>query len=466
MKLIIDNQLTLLGLPKDVKDWFVEQLTFSNPKFEEAMKFGRYTTNIPRHIFMYKSLPNGIIIPRGYLQIVEDTMVGQGLGLTLVDNRILTPPILVKSSIELRPYQKEAKFDLLGHPNGMLVAPAASGKTVIGLDIFASVKQKLLWLTHTNRLANQVIERIVGTDGHPAMFPDIEESDIGFIGGGKEVIGDHITIGMIQTLVRREAMLPKIGREFGLVIIDEAHHVPASTFLRVIEYFSSYYLYGLTATPYRRDKLEDVMFATIGLANAEIHRKKVKEKGAIITPTVIKRMVPSQEWGDNDYSFILREMIPANAMRLEMIIADIVREVGDGNYCITIGNRKAYCEMIFARLDHEIPGKAVIATGDYSDKHNDEQVSKIDSGEVNVLVTTFELLGEGFDVPRLNRGFIVLPFRERARVEQAVGRIQRTCEGKEDALLYDYVDGNIGILKNQFIHRALVYRSLGMRIIS
>jgi superfamily II DNA or RNA helicase len=466
MKLIIDNQLTLLNVPSDIKDWFVEQLTFSNPKFEEAVKFGRYIADIPQHLFMYKSLPNGIVIPRGYLQIVEDTMIGQGLGLTVVDNRVLTPPVGVKSSIKLRPYQKNAKFDLLGHPNGMLVAPAASGKTVIGLDIFASVRQKLLWLTHTNRLANQVIERIVGTDEHMPMFPNIDESDIGFIGGGKEVIGDYITIGMLQTLIRREHMLPKIGREFGLVIIDEAHHVPASTFLKVVEYFSSYYLYGLTATPYRRDRLEDVMFASVGLANAEIHRKKVKEKGAIITPTVIKRMVPSEKHSGNDYSFILREIIPFNNVRLEMIISDVVKEAEEGNYCITIGNRKAYCEMIFDRLKRGMPDKVVIATGDYSSKHNSEQVSKIDNGDVNVLVTTFELLGEGFDVPRLNRGFIVLPFRERSRVEQAVGRIQRTCEGKEDALLYDYVDENIGILENQFIHRALVYRSLGMRIIS
>lgn len=467
MKLIIDNQLSLLNVPQEIKEWFIEQLTFTNPKFEEAVKFGRYIGNVPEYIKMYRSLPNGIVVPRGNLQLIEDSMLGQGLGLSIKDNRILRPPLNIESSIELRPYQAEAKFDLLGHPNGMLVAPAASGKTVIGLDIFVSVRQKMLWLTHTNRLANQVIDRIVGDSKHPPMIPSIKREDIGFLGGGREKIGNEVTVGMIQTLIRREHMLPQIGREFGLVIIDEAHHVPASTFLKVTGYFSSYYLYGLTATPYRRDKLEDVMFAALGLPNAEIRRKEVKSKGAIITPTVVKRVVPSDLTfgGVNDYAMLLRDVLPVNMTRLEMIVSDVVKEAEQGNYCITIGNRKAYCEMLYERLNHELPDKVVIATGDYSAAHNENQVEKINKGKVNVLITTFELLGEGFDVPRLNRGFIVLPFRERSRVEQAVGRIQRTCEGKKDALLYDYVDENIGILKNQFIQRALVYRSLGMRIV-
>ena len=390
-------------------------------------------------------------------------MIGQGLNISIKDNRILTPPISIPSNIRLRPYQREAKFNLLSHPNGMLVAPAGSGKTIMGLDIFASVRQPMLWLTHTNRLSNQVIERIIGTNDQSPIFSDITKDEIGFIGGGKMKIGDRITIGMIPTLVRRKDELLSIGKKFGIVIVDEAHHVPASTFLEVINYFSSYYLYGLTATPYRRDKLENVMFATIGLPNAKVSRKKVKKLGGIITPKVIKRTVLSEKWDGNDFHYITRELLMTNERRLSMIVQDIHREAAEGNYCIVINTRKLYCEMILeALLPHW--DKTVIANGDYSRKHNDEQVEKIESGEATVLITTFELLGEGFDVPKLNRGFIALPFREKTRVEQAVGRIQRPCEGKKDAIIYDYVDENIGILKNQFMHRAMAYRLLGMRI--
>lgn len=463
MKLIIDSQLRMLDAPEELASWFATQLTFDNPLYLEAVKRNRYLGKLHPYIYMYKPLPNGIVLPRGYLQLIEDSMIGRGLGLHITDNRILSSPVFVKSDIVLRAYQKEAKLALLSHPNGMLIAPAASGKTIMGLDIFASLHQKMLWLTHTNRLANQVIERIIGTDEFPPIFPDVDKKEIGFIGGGKYSVGDRITIGMIPTLVRREVQLPEIGRKFGLVIIDEAHHVPASTFLKVLEHFSSYYLYGLTATPYRRDSLEDIMFAGIGLANSIISRKEVKEEGGIMTPSVVRRMVPGTEWGDNDFHYIVREILIPNQQRLTMIVTDVLREAYKGNCCIIISTRKIYCEMLHSLIDkHWV--KSAIATGDYTRKHNDEQVLKLESGEVTVLTTTFELLGEGFDVQKLNRGFIALPFREKARVEQAVGRIQRTCKGKTDAVLYDYVDINIGILKNQYLHRAEVYRSLGMEI--
>ena len=454
----------MLDSPEELQNWFAVQLTFDNPLYLEAMKRKRYIGNLDPHICMYKSLPKGIVLPRGYLQLIEGSMVGKGLGLSIRDNRVLLPPVSVKSNIVLRSYQKQAKFALLSHSNGMLIAPAASGKTIMGLDIFASLHQSMLWLTHTNRLANQVIERIVGTEDTPPIFSDVNKDEIGFIGGGKYSIGDRITIGMIPTLVRRLVDLPEIGRRFGLVIIDEAHHVPASTFLKVLEHFSSYYLYGLTATPYRRDKMEDIMFAGLGLANSVIHRKEVREKGGIITPIVVKRSVPAPVFDGNDFHYIIRELVLPNEQRRIMIVTDVLREAYKGNYCIVISTRKSYCESLFATINKHWP-KSAIATGDYTRKHNDEQVLKLESDEVTVLVTTFELLGEGFDVQKLNRGFIALPFREKARVEQSIGRIQRTCENKSDAIMYDYVDENIGILKNQYRHRAEVYRSLDIKVV-
>jgi len=458
VRLTIDNSITLNGISAELKDWLMEKLTFANPKYEEAIKYNRYLGNISPTLKMYRDLPLGISVPRGYLQLIENTLLNKGFNLSISDNRILASPIEVKSNIVLRPYQEKAKLDLLSHPNGMLIAPAASGKTIMGLDLFASLRQRMLWLTHTNRLSQQVIERIID------VFEDVDKNEIGFLGAGKWKMGNRITIGMIPTLVRREVQLPEMGREFGLVIIDEAHHVPATTFLKVLGYFSSYYLYGLTATPYRRDGLENLMFAAIGRPNSEVKRKEVRKKGSIITPRVIKRVVPCSKWSDNDYSYIMKELLPNNPVRLGMIVNDVVREAELGNYCIVINTRKNYAETLLAEIENRLPNRSVIATGDYSRKRNEESVGKIDRGEASILITTFELLGEGFDVPRLNRGFIALPFREKARVEQAVGRIQRTCEGKKDAILYDYVDENVGILKNQFINRANVYRWLGMKI--
>jgi superfamily II DNA or RNA helicase len=222
-------------------------------------------------------------------------------------------------------------------------------------------------------------------------------------------------------------------------------------------------MYGLTATPNRRDGLEDLMFASIGLPNAIINRKEVVDRGAIITPKVYARHIRSGPCMGYDFHEIVREILPNNLERMRIILEDVLREAASGHYCIIISTRKAYCETLYDCLS-KVWEKTAIATGDYTKKHNDDQVKKLEDGEITILVTTFELLGEGFDVKKLDRGFIVLPFKEKSRVEQTVGRIQRSCEGKKDAILYDYVDIDIGMLKNQFYTRALTYRKLGMEI--
>ena len=463
MKIIIDNRIKLLNPPPEVNEWLINELTFPNPKYAEAVKYGRYTGNIPEFLKLYSKTPNGLFVPRGFLQKIEKRLFGKGNDIEIIDNRVLNDPINIDSLISLRPYQEPAKYDLLENPNGMLIAPAGSGKTVLGLDVFATLRQKMLWLTHTKRLAGQVIDRILGTDEDSPLLGNITKDDIGMLGIGKWKIGEKATVGIIQTLVRRLEMLQEIGREFGLVIVDEAHHVPASTFLKVLGYFSAYYLYGLTATPYRRDKLENIMFATLGGRNAEIQRYSVKKEKGIITPKVIVREIPAIICEDNDFQYILRELLIPNEHRLLLIAIDVIKEAQAGNCCIVISLRKEYCEMLHDVIKRGW-NKVGIATGDYSDKHNNSQVEKLESGEITALVTTFELLGEGFDVKKLNRGFLALPFKEKTRVEQAVGRIQRTCSGKEDAVLYDYVDSNIGILKNQFRHRIYTYQRLGMEI--
>lgn len=462
-KIIIDSRVKLLNIEENITNWLVKQLTFINPEYVEAMKRHRYIGNISQYIELYSSNIAGITIPRGYLQTIEDILIGKGNSLTIVDNRVLHKPLDIKSNITLRPYQLSAKLDLLGHPNGMLVAPAGSGKTIMGLDIFASVKQKMLWLTHTNRLAEQVIDRIVGTKHDVPAITNISREDIGVIGGGKKNIGNKITIGMIQTLARDIELLTSVSQEYGLVILDECHHLPASTFLKVINYLSAYYIYGLTATPYRRDKLESVMFATIGRPNSIIKREEVKKEKGIITPLVITRKIRGPIYEGNDYSYIVKELLIPNELRSDAIATDIINEAKQNNYCIAISTRKSYCEIIHNKVS-KYWNKTGIATGDYSKKHNNLQVKRLEDGEITVLIVTFELLGEGFDVQKLNRGFIILPFRERARVEQAVGRIQRTCKGKNNALLYEYLDEGIGILENQFRVRKNVYYSLNMGI--
>ncbi len=456
-KLIINNKLELIGIPPEVTKQLINSLTFSNPVYEEAVKYGRYLRNINPRITLYSTTLDGIIIPRGFLEFVEKNLLNKGYNFIVEDHRIFLPPISVESNIKLRPYQQKAKSDLLKHSNGMLVAPAGSGKTVIGLDVFTTLKQKTLWLTHTNKLFDQIAERIL------EMFPCISKEEIGSISADKIEIGDSITIGMIPTLARRDLISSEISKEFGLVMIDECHHLAATTFVKVASYFPSYYLYAFTASPRRRDGLENMLYATAGPPNAVIKRAEVEKEGGIITPKLVTRWIPSpQPYEGNDFNYIINELIIPNRNRLLLIVNDIVQEARDGKYCIVISTRKQYCEMLFEETNKHWD-KTAIATGDYSRKANREATSKIESGEATVLICTGALLAEGFDIRKLDREFIVLPLSGRGTLlEQYIGRVQRTCENKEDAIIFDYVD-NIGILQNQFRRRTLVYSHLGIK---
>jgi superfamily II DNA or RNA helicase len=209
-----------------------------------------------------------------------------------------------------------------------------------------------------------------------------------------------------------------------------------------------YYIYGLTATPYRRDKLEELMFQTIGPEIVRIPVSEVEDVGGIVMPKVLYRAVQSQPVHDNNIQRILKDIV-ANKKRTSLIVGDVLREAAAGNYCIVVTDRKAHADILYEMISVGWE-KTGIATGNYTKKQQTEVAERLNNKEITVLVCTFALLGEGFDVPFLNRAFVTMPFRAEGKVEQLVGRIQRSAPGKHDSVVYDYVDVNIGVVENQF----------------
>ena len=407
---------------------------------------------------MFELIPEGIILPRGMLSDIEETIIFNNK-VTLIDNRVLVPTSF-DFNVKLRDYQQEAVYNALSYSNGLIVSPAGSGKTMIGLSLCSFTNQKTLWLTHTKALANQVYNRLVGPN---KVFSNIEEDDIGIIGGGKWSVG-KFTISMIPTLVRNLDRLKEISREFGLVIIDECHHVPASTFIKVVECLPSYYMYGLTATPIRRDGLEDVMFPSIGNIVATVSRQRLIDNQYIYPPTVKYRNIRSEIYEGNDYHYIHDDLIIPNKHRSNIIIEDIIREAKEGHYCIVISTRKNYCDLLYESVRDVLGDKVAIAHGDHSDKHVNKIINKLSNKEINVLFSTSFKLGEGFDIPHLTRGFLVLPMRWSGSVEQVAGRLQRPSDNNK-VILYDYVDYDISLLLHQFNIRCQTYHNLGMNVI-
>lgn len=252
------------------------------------------------------------------------------------------------------------------------------------------------------------------------------------------------------------------------ILSSNCHHCPATTFLQVISHLNPYYLFGLTATPKRRDKLERLMYQTIGEERVVITQAEVESHGGIMIPTIKYKAVPGPPVRGNNIQAILKKHIVGNVARNRMIAGDVLAEAVRGHFCIVISDRKQHCEDLYDLLQAAWP-KTGIATGNYSKKYVEEQVQRYHDNEITILVATYALLGEGFDVPFLDRAFITMPFRAENKAEQLIGRVQRTHPGKKDAVVYDYVDTNIGVLANQFFNKSRdcrynVYVRLGANI--
>lgn len=447
MEIRISNKIRVLKAPDALKSALVERLKIPNPAYDEAKAQGYSVYGINPFIYNFGILPDeSLMIPRGFKNELIAMSNNMGLKFDISDQRTYFEPDfnIDSSAIKYRPYQADAIAKLMstGH-EGLLVAPPGSGKTVMGLSLIPLLGQPTLWLTHTDRLAKQAISRA------KTFLPSLGKKDIGYIGAGKWKPGKWLTVAMIQTLNRKLEELYKHMNDFGLVILDEAHHCPAVTFTQVVCQFNPYYLYGLTATPYRRDKLEKLMFQTIGDISVRITMQEVEEHGGIIIPTVRYRAIPSKPIDGNNIQSILKNYVVPNEKRNGIIVGDVLREAIAGNFCLVVSDRKIHCEMLYDLIKVHWE-KTGIATGNYSKKYVDEQVRKFYNNEITVLVTTFSLLGEGFDVDFLNRAFVTMPFRAEAKAEQLIGRIQRVADGKKDAIVYDYVDVNVGVLHSQF----------------
>ena len=464
MNIIIGNTIRISEGTDFIAQNIANELTVENPKFREAINSGRSTWGLNPVIKNFTVDNSGVThLPRGYIDRLKDLLIDNDINYNIVNTSSVVPitPLHVHS-IELRDYQYLALQKLGQHSEGVLVAPAGSGKTIMGLSITIMSGQKLLWITHTKVLAQQFIDR-----AHQ-FITNLEEDDVGYIGAGDWKIGNKITVGLVQTLVRSPEKLREISDDFGIVVVDETHHCPSATFTKVVNNLNPYYMYGLTATPNRRDGLESILFQNVGPIRHIVPRKEVAKGNKIITPVVkaIKLQTPLS--GSEDYQELLKTLVE-NDERNNIIVSDIVYESNQKNVCIVVTDRKIHAEILLEKLQ-EKDIKVGIATGSYNDKFRKTTLSDLEKGVINTLVCTTHLMGEGFDHAPLNRLFLCLPFRDENKCEQVIGRVQRSCIDKTDAIVYDYVDQTHGLTKHQYKNSGLkgcrynVYRKLKCNI--
>ena len=464
MRISISNKIKLENADEIIAQVLADELTTPNPVHSEAINAGRSTYGINEVIknFTVDAFGN-YYLPRGYIDRLLDLSAQLCIDLVIDDQRSLVEAGWPEHIIMPRGYQYDALTGMGNHPNGLLISPAGSGKTIMGIGLALMSGQKTLWITHTKTLAAQSTERFYD------MVPNAVKGDVGFIGSGKWDIGNLVTVALVQTLVRNPKKLESLKNEFGTILVDECHHVPSTTFTEVIASFNPYFLYGLTATEKRRDGLQNLLFQNIGPIRYIVPRSTLQETNDIITPDVMPVFLETKGIVGDSYAEIL-ESLMYNEERNEKIVSDVVEEAKKGHICILTTERREHADILFALLKKAWP-KSGIATGAYNQKHIDGTLKLFANGELTVLVTTTHLLGEGFDHKPLNRLFVGLPFRNATKCEQIVGRIQRTSDGKICAVIRDYVDNTNGLTKHQYRNtghkgcRYNVYKRLGCSFI-
>ena len=443
MDFTISSDLIIKGLTSEQRDILERHFSFENPAYVDAVQFKRSVYGVKRTIKLYKRGKGTLMLPRGGLYKAMGLL---GKPDSTIDETAVFEKRNIPSKIELRALQRPWVDCMLAHKQGLGVAPAGSGKTTMALQIIATLGQPTLWLTNRQDLVRQFKER--------ADF-FIDAGHVGTIGGGVYDLGEIITVGMLQTLAKRD--IAELAKMFGLVIIDEAHIVPALQAMTVVRQLAPRYLYGLTATPYREDKLEQIMFDTIGPVIALLEREDVVEARGILPANVIVRdtKVTYNSFTPPDFRDVVNYLVD-HAERNMQIVQDVVTEVALGNICIVLTSRVEHgktlkdlieqygieCEHLHSHLPKKIREAALI---------------KFTSGKIPLIIATYQLLATGFDHQPTNRIFFALPHKAKGLIEQAKGRIERTCPGKEDALVYDYVD-RIKMLQRQFDQRCEQYQ--------
>ena len=450
MNIIISNKLFIDGIDQELINKLKNAFTMENPKWKENDKHGRSNWSTPRQLRFYSETDSGkLVLPRGYIDNLKSYAEKNNIKINEDDRRIFLDGTYFKFKGELRPFQKEAVNNLLKSDQGVLSSPTGSGKTVTALYMIQKRSQPTLVIVHTKELLYQWIERSL-------QFLNVSRDEIGVIGDGKRLLGEKLTISLIQSLIN---YTDQIESEIGHVIVDEGHRVPSKVFSTAVSSMRPKYLLGLSTTPWRHDGLTKLIYWYMGNLQHKVDPQKLIDKGEILPlKIVIRHTGCTLPYPEDVYTKIISKLVK-NKERNLFIIRDIASETRNG-ICLVLSDRKIHLKTMQNMMGSKFPQiKTKLLIGTTSTMERQETIDQANKNEINVLFATSKLIGEGFDCKNLTILFLTVPISAPGRVIQYAGRVTRKAHPGKTPKLYDYVD-NIDILYGSAKSRQRVYKNL------
>jgi superfamily II DNA or RNA helicase len=448
----IKENLRLTDVPPQLMSQLVEKLEFVNPKWLENERMGRWNRGTPQSLKFYDKVGrSGLWIPRGYIRHLINACRRQGIEFRLDDQRRRLEPVKFTFKGRLKPFQQVAVDKMLAKDFGTLSSATGSGKTVMALYIIAKRKQPALIVVHNKELAAQWVAQI-------GAFLGIESNNVGIIGGGKKIVGNKITVSLVQSLYK---CADEVSKSIGFLLVDECHRCPSRTFTEAVSEFDSQYMLGLSATPYRRDQLSRLIFWHLGDKHHEVDKSQLIESGDVLPAKVVFCTTDFSTRYDpiTEYSKMLAELA-SNTKRNIQIATDIANEAAKNcGICLILSDRKAHCENLQSLLRYRFKLASELLTGDLDMTERKKVVERVNRGDVQILIATGQLIGEGFDCKGLTTLFLATPIKFSGRLLQYLGRVLRPAPGKKYARVFDYVDVHVEPLKKAAQARQRVYRS-------
>lgn len=400
-KAIISNRIYLDNPGVDTTKSIIQELTYKIKKDTGSKQFQAIET-----IRNYKSLVRGILsIPQGRVDLIPN-------GYEIVDKRVYNSVPFPKPVFDLRPDQQEVYNQV--NDTCFINAKVGWGKTFTALHLAHKFGQKTLVITHTTALRDQWIEEAEILFG----------CKVGVIGSGTFDIEDHfIVIGNIQTIAKRAAELSK---EFGTVIMDEAHHCPATTFAETVDAFHARYRIALSGTMIRKDK-KHVLFR-------DYFGDHVLQpiQANTLTPTIYTvktgiMLKPDATWVEK-----INDLMQNESYR-KAIAAIVLKEIINGHAVLVVASRVEFLE----RIKEYVGEDCLLVTGETSFEDRQRAKEQLLSGEKHAIAGSRQIFSEGISINRLSCLVLAEPMSNDSLLEQLIGRVQRMYPDKLDPIVID-----------------------------
>ena len=448
--------------------------SFKNPVFYRNQAMRLPTFGHPRIISCADETEKYLCLPRGCDGDLCAFFENIKIDVNFIDKTNSGKPIKVEFNGQLRGEQPLALEQMLQNDTGILSGTTAFGKTIVGIKLIAEKKVNTLILVDKISLLSQWKEKLSQFLIFNEKPPETgtkkgrKRSIIGQLGSGKNTLNGIVDVAIMQS-ISRQGEVKDCVKNYGMIIADECHHASAINYENILKTTDAKYVYGLSATPNRKDGHHPILFMQCGPVRYRDDAKEQAEKRPF-DHYIIPRFSPLRSPMDKDEQEItiqdLYSEIVDHEVRNQLLIDDVVNSYENGRNCIVLSLRTSHVEHLSRKIKEKCPDVLTLMgkMGKKATREVFKQITDTPADKNIILVATGHFIGEGFDEPRLDTLFLAMPISWKGTLQQYAGRLHRLFESKNEVQIYDYIDIHVRMLEKMYQKRLKGYAGMGYKV--